>query len=74
MILSYVTVQCDNAGDGKCNARAVIGAPQEDKKDVLLKAMNEFGFSNIRVEDSHGYVDYFLLCPDCARSGRHPKR
>jgi hypothetical protein len=44
------TVACENSGSGKCKTRAVMGMPNQEKKEVIGKAIREFGFKSVTHE------------------------
>lgn len=66
---------CDNSEDAEvCKSNLVFGRPNEDKKTVILKAMNMYGFSTVKVVDSAGFENYYFLCQDCKRRKIYPRR
>lgn len=65
-------VSCDNTQN--CKKHPVFGKPNEPKNSVISRAFYEFGFRQVAVEDSVGYVDYYLLCPECATLKCYPTR
>ena len=66
-------VFCDNPSL-KCSSHAVFGKPNESKNAVIARAFHSFGYVQISVEDSVGYIDHYILCGECAKLKRYPTR